>query len=72
MCRPRKYPYWMRDKVCWIRKRHFRSVNEIAETMEMPPSTVSAILREAGLGGPVSELRKARIQQYKVDVTCSH
>lgn len=67
MCRPRKYPYWMRDKVCWIRKRHFRSVNEIAETMEMPPSTVSAILREAGLGGPVSELRKARIQQYKVD-----
>lgn len=47
----------MRDEVCWIRKRHFRSVNEIAEAMERPPSTVSAILREAGLGGPVSELR---------------
>lgn len=67
MCRPRKYPYWMRDKVCWICKRHFRSVSEIAKAMEMSPSTVSAILREAGLGGPVSELRKARIQQYKAD-----
>ena len=57
----------MRDKVCWIRKRHFKSVKEIAATMDMPASAVSNILREEGLGGPVSELRKVRILQYRAE-----
>ena len=63
MTRQARYPDWIRQKVCWIRKRHFRSFKEIAETMDMSHSTVRRILREEGLAGPVSELRKARIMQ---------
>src|SRR5690606_38490097 len=62
-----KYPDWQRQKVCWIRKRHFLSFNEIAQTMDMPASAVRDILRKEGLGGPVSELRKKRIELYKAD-----
>ena len=67
MAHQARYPDWIRQKVCWIRKRHFRSFKEIAETMDMSHSTVRRILREEGLAGPVSELRKERIMQYKAD-----
>lgn len=65
--RPVKYPDWIRQKVCWMRKRHFLSQKEIAASMDMPQGTVANILKAEGLGGPVSELRKARIKQYRAD-----
>lgn len=67
MTHQQKHPDWICQKVCWIRKRHFRSFKEIAETMDMSVWVVRRILRAEGLAGPVSKLRKTRILQYKAD-----